>query len=454
MNDGPSAVLFGSLADLARDYGEHTALEVRGERTTFSELFAQCRELESLLGGTARRRVAVMLPASRTWVASLAALDQLGAAVVLAPPALDALGLEQLAATFDLDYVLRGDETTVRLEALRPSPSDHDETRATVTVLTSGTTGAAKGAEHQWASLRRPVRVDPRFVGTRWLLTNPPNVYAGLQVFLQCFLNAGTLVILRGDLGPREMCEAMLEARIQYVSATPSYWRRLLSFGSVELLRRLDLRQITLGGEPVPAELLRDLRGLFPNVHLSHIYATSELGRCFTVTDGHAGFPARYLEECPDPGVRLRVVDGELQAQSPNRMQRYALDARVDPDDWLATGDLVEVVGDRVLFRGRKSDVINVGGNKVRPLEVEAVLRQVHGVVDARVHPIASSIVGEMVAAEVVVASGSDTDALRREVARHCAAVLLPHQRPRQLTFVADLELTMAGKVSRRGPTP
>lgn len=453
MTDRPSAVLFGSLAELAREHGERIALDRGAEEVTFAELLADARDLASRMSGLSHRRIAVTMPASRAWIAAVAALDAVGASTYLVHAATDKRRLEELATTFELDGVLRLDGTTVRIEELRlPSAAFAD---AGVTLLTSGTTGAPKGVQHDWPSLRRPVRIDPRFVGTRWLLTNPPHLYAGLQVFLQCFLNAGTLVALPDGLAPHEIGDAMLDAGVEFVSATPSFWRRLLRFGSVERLQRLALRQITLGGEAAPAELLHDLRRIFPAAHLSHIYATSELGRCFTVTDGLEGFPARFLHDCPEAGVSLRVVDGELQARSPNRMRHYAHGSgpQVDTGAWIATGDVVEVVGDRVLFRGRRTDMINVGGNKVHSGEVELVLRQVEGIVEARVYPMRSSIVGEMVAADVVAAPGRDPEILRRELAQHCARVLQPHQRPRRVSFVSELALTSAGKVSRQGPS-
>jgi acyl-CoA synthetase (AMP-forming)/AMP-acid ligase II len=116
----------------------------------------------------------------------------------------------------------------------------------------------------------------------------------------------------------------------------------------------------------------------------------------------------------------------------------------------LPTGDLVEVRGDRAFFVGRRSDVINVGGNKVHPAEVERVLRAVPGLGDVRVYARPSSIAGELVACDVVPAPGADPEGLRAAIARRCAAGLQGHQRPRWIRVVGEIAVSPSGKVLRR----
>jgi acyl-coenzyme A synthetase/AMP-(fatty) acid ligase len=150
--------------------------------------------------------------------------------------------------------------------------------------------------------------------------------------------------------------------------------------------------------------------------------------------------------------VELLIEDGELVVRSPHAMQGYDVDGSADAPvsgrDW-PTGDLVELVGDRVYFVGRRTDLINVGGNKVAPLEVERVLRTVTGVRDARVFGRRSSIAGELVVCQVVAADGADPEELRREMVAACVAELKDHQRPRSIEFVAAIPLEESGKTSR-----
>jgi acyl-CoA synthetase (AMP-forming)/AMP-acid ligase II len=224
-----------------------------------------------------------------------------------------------------------------------------------------------------------------------------------------------------------------------------------LMFSDAKLLKQIPLLQITLGGEAIDQPILDKLRQHFPNARLLHIYATTELGRCFSVSDGKSGFPASYLNAAPPGAAELKVVDGELLVRSPNSMRMY------DPlssqnstiSDWFATGDLVEVKDDRVYFVGRSSDMINVAGSKVFPIEVERVIRLIPGVSDVRVFGKASSIAGELVGCEIVASPDQDREALKEIVVRTCRTQLTSQQQPRLIKMVDRIDLSSAGKTLR-----
>jgi len=252
-------------------------------------------------------------------------------------------------------------------------------------------------------------------------------------------------------MDPRAMAQFMCDAGVQFVSATPSFWRRLLILVDSDLLKRAPLVQITLGGEVVDQPLLDRLKQYFPQVRLAHIYATTELGRCFSVHDGMAGFPASYLGKVLPDRSELRIQDGELLVRSANSMRMY------DPHsgqqtlstDWFATGDLVELKGNRVYFVGRRTDMINVAGSKVYPMEVERVIRVVPGVSDVRVFGKVSSVAGELVACEIVPAPGQDPEALKMRVNQVCRSALSSPQQPRLIKLVDQIGLSAAGKTLR-----
>ena len=321
----------------------------------------------------------------------------------------------------------------------------------TVTILTSGSTGEPKAVQHTWESLYRPVRKGPENCAPRWLLTYRPNLYAGLQVVLQCFADRGTLAAADLDMDPHSIARLMCDASVQFVSATPSYWRRLLIFVDSALLRRVPLVQITLGGEVIDQPILDSLRHHFPTARLVHIYATTELGRCFSVGDGFAGFPLHYLDSPLPDGTELSLREGELLVRSPNSMRMYD---RLSPQqeaasNWFPTGDLAEIRNGRVQFVGRRTEMINVAGSKVYPLEVERVIRIIPGVADVRVFGKASSITGQMVGCEIVPAEGYNCDRLREEIRRTCRAKLSSHQQPRLIKFIGRIDLSIAGKTLR-----
>ena len=209
--------------------------------------------------------------------------------------------------------------------------------------------------------------------------------------------------------------------------------------------------QVTLGGEVIDQPLLDRLRKTFPQARLVHIYATTELGRCFAVSDGRAGFPVSYLGQALPDGVCLKIEDGELLIQSPNSMRtydRYSSGQR-SGGDWFPTGDVVEIEGDRVYFAGRKSDLINVAGSKVYPIEIERLIRVIPGVSDVRVFGKTSSIAGEIVACEILPTPDQDPDALKEAVIRMCRSQLASYQQPRMIKLVSQIDLSSAGKTLR-----
>src|SRR5262249_14176189 len=139
----------------------------------------------------------------------------------------------------------------------------------------------------------------------------------------------------------------------------------------------------------------------FPGARLTQIYASSEGGTLLAVHDGRAGFPAEWLGR-EGQGGRVRLREGQLEGLSPPRMVGHHAEGHSDPttpDGWLATGDLVRVEADRVVFLGRQDSLINVGGAKVFPQEVEGFLLGLPGIVEARVRPVRNPITGQAVLA-------------------------------------------------------
>ncbi len=328
--------------------------------------------------------------------------------------------------------------------------------RGRVTLFTSGSTDRPKPVCHDWSSLTRPVRRARGAPRARWLLTYRPHLYAGLQVFFHCLINQETLVLPGAGMPVEGLLDLMVRAGVTSVSATPSYWRRLITMGRADDLGRVPLEQITLGGEVADQGLLDALRRNFPRARLVHIYATSELGRCFSVTDGRAGFPTAFLDAPSEEGVELKVEDGELFVRSANAMlgEAGSDEAGTGAGAWIPTGDLVESDGDRWFFAGRRNEILNVGGNKVQPVRVERTIQRVAGVRDVRVFGRRSSLVGQMVACEFVAEPGRDAPEVARAIQEACLKELAAHERPRFVEAVPAITLSDAGKKIRQSPPP
>jgi acyl-CoA synthetase (AMP-forming)/AMP-acid ligase II len=311
-------------------------------------------------------------------------------------------------------------------------------------VLTTGTSGNPQAAQHEWSRL---LRVTGRIVPTpehRWLLAYGLNQFGGLQILLHVAAARATLVAAE-SFQPRDGLAAMRRWGVTHASGTPTFWRFLLAELRGDRGPVPALRQVTLGGEAVPSALIAQLTATFPTARISQIYGATEMGQNITVRDGIAGLPLSVLDEGGD--VVFKIVDGELWVRSKSAMLGYFGKERVDADAWRATGDLVEVVGERIMFRGRKSEVINVGGVKVHPLPIEELVSDVEGVALVHAFGRRNPMVGQIVALEVVPVEGADEETLRDAIRAACAA-LPPAARPRSIKFVPTMD-TAGNKLAR-----
>ena len=306
----------------------------------------------------------------------------------------------------------------------------------------------AKPVTHRWESLTRPVRRNAEGVEERWLLTYRPNLYAGLQVLMHCLLNRATLVLPSPRrLGPRRGA-ALVRGRGHPCLGNPfrtvpgsSPWpdrRRSWS--------RTSARSRSAGRSPTKGCSTR-FRGSSPPPGSSTSTPPARWAAASRSRMVAKGFPliarGRKSRRGRTQDRRGRTLCS-LGQRDVNRGERFGA-AEALPARW-ATGDLVERVDDRVRFVGRRTEVINVGGNKVHPLAVEQVVRAVPCVADVRVYARKSSLAGFLIACEIVVEPGTEPESVRRDVQRHCAEQLASHQRPRFLEVVPAIHLSGAGK--------
>jgi len=312
-------------------------------------------------------------------------------------------------------------------------------------LCTSGTSGVPKLIEYDLKSLKKSVQGGRRdeFI---WGLLYEPLRMAGLQVVLQA-LNSGCTLCIPKNFDFPSIKKMICNSEINSLSATPSMWRKLLMDGCV---RSLPLQNITLGGEIADDSILEALNKAFSHQYIRHIYASTEAGVGFVVKDKRSGFPVSYLENGIG-NVELCVDDGELCLRSNDSNQNYFLSGwnLEDQEGWIHTGDLVEVVGDRVNFLGRKNGSINVGGNKVMPEVIEQVLLTLSLIDDVLVYGVENPIVGNLVSADIVC-SESDFAFIKNQINVLSKEKLLPFQRPVNIRRVSTLPYNNNGKKIRR----
>ena len=250
--------------------------------------------------------------------------------------------------------------------------------------------------------------------------------------------NAGTLHRAAWSCLPDRSGEAVAATierhRLELLPTSPTFVNLLLLSGAIERHDLASLRVITYGTEPMPETTLRRIHEALPAVDLRQTYGLSELGILRAKSEGSDSLWVKLGGE----GYETRIVDGILQIKARSAMLGY-LNARApfDADGWFITGDLVEVRGDYFRILGRVSDVINVGGQKVHPSEVESVILELPEVAEVAVSGEANPLLGHIVIAQVVPATpGDDPAALRSRVRAHCRARLAAFKVPAKVIIV------------------
>jgi acyl-CoA synthetase (AMP-forming)/AMP-acid ligase II len=413
---------------------------------TYGQLLEQAESIARGLQERGLQRVACVVTDPPTLVAVLAGASAIGCETCTYAPLLPDTGIDELAAAFSHTVVVTDRDLNLAVAEpllVKELPSQDGDIESPegrpLLVLTTGTTARPKAARHDWARLMAPAVGRARSADERWLLAFNLNQFAGLQVLLHVLASGATLVV-PPSIQPRDALEAMVEHGVTHLSATPTFWRFLVALLGDPSLARPPLRQATLGGEAASGQLLNEVRRLFPDARVSHVYASTEVGSGVSVNDGLQGLPLSVLERSDDADVQFRIVDGQLEARSRVGMLRYHGDESADEDGWLATGDLVEVRDDRICFVGRATETINVGGVKVHPLSIENVVSAVPGVQLVHAYAKSNPVSGQIVAIDVVPNAGIDTEELDESIREACE-VLAPAAQPRRIRFVDELDL-------------
>ncbi len=410
-----------------------------------------------LQGRSVLVHVARQLPAAL----AMLALDGVARRLALAPPELAPAHLDAAIAQAGVDTLITDDRsprTDVQVVPCSPDlafrPGRTKPACDTEWVLfTSGTTGAPKLVSHTLASLVGPIGTASG--SAVWSTFYDIRRYGGLQILLRALLGGGSMVLSDADESVGAFLGRAGAAGVTHISGTPSHWRRALMSGHAA---RIDPAYVRLSGEVADQAVLDRLRAAYPAARVSHAFASTEAGVAFDVTDGLAGFPAAWVDAPGPPGLRpeLRVDCGTLRIRSARAATGYlgAAASLADADGFVDTGDIVALRDGRYYFLGRIGGVINVGGQKIYPEEVEAALHAHPAVLAARVRARSSPITGAVVAADVVVDGNGDAsgdDALCSAIRAACRVLLAPHKVPALLRIVPALDVLPSGKLARRG---
>jgi acyl-CoA synthetase (AMP-forming)/AMP-acid ligase II len=457
-----------SLWDSLRDDAPTSGRYLWAARTRAAlEALARGTSLGGALPALHGRSVLVAMEHQLATALALVELDGVARRMIMCPPGLSAEHRSYVIASAGVDAILSdGDapELADRGVALRvgggPSirPAEGRVVRDQQTewmMLTSGTSGAPKMVVHSLASLTGAIKrsagqTTPIVWGTFYDIRR----FGGLQILLRSVLCGGSLVLSEAGESMGLYLERAGSLGVTHISGTPSQWRNALAYSSSSAISP---RYIRLSGEIADQAILDGLHARYPQADLVHAYASTEAGVGFEVDDGLEGFPTSMLGGGGE--VDIKVLDGSLRIRSSRAASRYVgVDAPAlkDADGFVDTGDLVERRGERCYFVGRRGGVINVGGLKVHPEEVEAVINRHPDVRASLVRSRRNLITGAIVIADVVLRTGTDTAgtvgrpaAVEREILAACRAALANYKVPAAIRFVAALDVAATGKSVR-----
>ena len=314
------------------------------------------------------------------------------------------------------------------IDALSQSASE-------ITIFTSGTTGQPKRVVHSVATLARNVHRGEQYKEHVWAYAYNPTHMAGTQVFFQALMNQSTMVNVFGE--PREIVYQQIEQYgITHISATPTFYRMLMPFERAYP----SVKRVTLGGEKSDKQLYEHICKIFPNAKVNNVYASTEAGSLFAAKDDCFQIPANIHD-------KFRVENDELLIHKSllGQSESFAFDG-----EYYHSGDLIEWVNEAdglFRFKSRKNELINVGGYKVNPGEVEDAINAIEGVQQSLVYGRANSILGNIVVAEVKLVEGATLTDL--EIRKVLASQLQDFKVPRKIQIVNELSMTRTGKLKR-----
>lgn len=303
-----------------------------------------------------------------------------------------------------------------------------------VGIFTSGTTGVPKKFDHTLRSLLRNIKISSKHRDDVWAFAYNCTHFAGMQVLLQAVLNSNTIVNVFGKNA--QNANTLIEQyNCNCISATPTYYR---NFILTDVTSNSVMKNVTFGGEKFSNALLDKIKQKFPNARIRNIYASTEVGSLLSGKDESFTIPDSMRE-------LIKISDDRHLLLHKSLVLHVAID-----EEWYDTGDIVSLNNDGSFkILSRDSDFINVGGYKVNPLEVEDVIMQVPGVIDAVVYGRDNSVTGKLLVADVVLAADVDFKIIKREILSQVKKELQSYKLPRIIKAVSEIKRSRTGKKVR-----
>jgi long-chain acyl-CoA synthetase len=285
-------------------------------------------------------------------------------------------------------------------------------------LFSSGTSGEPKAAVHDVTFLLGKFAVPrPALTTLNFLLFDH---WGGLNTLLHTLSSSGTAVTVR-NRSPEAVCQLVQDFKVKLLPATPTFLNLLLISGAWKTHDLSSIEIISYGAEPMPQSTLDRLRQVFPKVRFQQTYGLIEVGVLRSKSRENGSLWVKIGGE----GYATRIVDGMLQIKTTSTIMGYLnAPSPITADGWFMTDDAVEQDGEWLRILGRKSEIINVGGEKVYPTEVESVIQAMDNVAEVTVYGEKNPVVGNIVCAKVRLVEPEELAALTARLKTRCQSQL------------------------------
>jgi long-chain acyl-CoA synthetase len=311
-------------------------------------------------------------------------------------------------------------------------------------LFSSGTSGTIKGALHDFSRLLIKYHKPGKdFITLAFMLFDH---IGGIDTLFYSLSNASTIVTIE-NRSPESICSAIDRFKIEVLPTTPTFLNLLIYSEEYLKYNLSSLKYITYGTEPMPEYTLKKCREIFPEINFLQKYGTTEVG---TLRSKSESGDSLWVKIGGD-GFETRIIDGMLQIKAQSAMLGYLnADSPFTDDGWFITGDQVEVKGEYYKILGRKSEIINVGGEKVYPAEVENLVLSFPNIADVTVFGEKNPLMGNIVCSAITLINKTEDDKkFIKELKSFLASKLEPYKVPIKIKIIDSVQYTERFKKGR-----
>ena len=441
-----------NMVDKFKDNAQ-IAIIYNGKRYSYNELYIKIKEIENFIKDKIKSGEVVAILADYSFV-SIALFFALYENKNIIAPITSTSKKEidgKVKESFSTKIINLENEnlviTNIKSEASHKIINDLQTSKCAGLILfSSGSTGAPKAMIHNLDTLVDSYG-DKKQKQINMLVFLMFDHIGGINTMLN-ILSMNATMIIPQNRNADDICQLIEEYKIAVLPSSPTFLNLILINRSYEKYDLRSLRMITYGTETMPEGLLGRLKAVFSKVKFLQTFGTSETGIAATSSKSSSS----TFMKIDDENLEYKIVDNELWLRRKTQILGY-LNRSMDNftnDGWFKTGDLVELDSEGFIkIIGRNKEIINVGGQKVLPSEVESVLLGMDEIEDCLVYGEQNAITGQSVSCDVVLKSGVKADGLKILVRKFCKDKLDNFKIPTRVNVVQKTEFTERFKKSR-----